>query len=287
VSSQLGSLSSNVAQASAQVREQTARATAEIESEHARLRSQFESLPAVSRESTEAMRRALHDQVRALEQLSSLTARGAARRDVAPPADATAPGSGPVPLPAPAGREDRGRALTSLTATLSNDLAARARANAGAPPAEGREGWKLGELLARASREEDQQGQPALPAPPPAQASAPVMTSAPVLDVNIIARALDPATASAIWSRFRAGQRGIMVRSIYTAEGRIAFDEVSRRYRSEPEFQASIHRYIADFERILQETEQRDQTGRMVQHQLVSDSGRVYLFFAHVSGRLS
>ena len=207
-----------------------------------------------------------------------------------------------MPL-APAARDDRARALSSLTSTLSSDLAARSRAPAAAatppqaaPGSDGREGWKLGDLLARASQDEEHahppagaaRGQPAaLPAP---AAMAPYQAphgAAATLDIGIISRALDPATASAIWSRFRAGQRGIMVRSIYTAEGRSAFDEVSRRYRADADFQATVNRYIGDFERILQETEQRDQTGRLVQHQLISDTGRVYLFLAHVSGRLS
>ena len=56
---------------------------------------------------------------------------------------------------------------------------------------------------------------------------------APSINTEVIARALDATTASAIWSRFRAGQRGIMVRSIYTAEGRATFDEMSERYKTD------------------------------------------------------
>ena len=78
-----------------------------------------------------------------------------------------------------------------------------------------------------------------------------------------------------------------MVRSIYTAEGRLAFDEVSRRYRSDLEFQQTINRYIGDYERILADGDRRDPTGRATQNQIASDTGRVYLFLAHVSGRLS
>lgn len=107
------------------------------------------------------------------------------------------------------------------------------------------------------------------------------------LNVDAISRALDPATAAAIWTRFRAGQRGVMVRSIYTAEGRVAFDEISRRFRSDLEFQQTVNRYLVDYERILGESDQRDPTGRLTQTQLTSDTGRVYLFLAHVSGRLN
>ena len=48
-----------------------------------------------------------------------------------------------------------------------------------------------------------------------------------------------------------------MVRSIYTAEGRLAFDEVSKRYRSDLEFQQTVNRYIGDYERILADGDRR------------------------------
>ena len=83
---------------------------------------------------------------------------------------------------------------------------------------------------------------------PPATTTAP--SRAPLLDIEGIARALDPTTASAIWSRFRAGQRGIMVRSIYTAEGRASFDEVSERYGRDADFRRTVDRFLADFERL-------------------------------------
>jgi len=36
----------------------------------------------------------------------------------------------------------------------------------------------------------------------------------------------------------------------------------------------------------LRNVEQKDPSGRTLQNHLVSDSGRVYLFLAHASGRL-
>ena len=78
-----------------------------------------------------------------------------------------------------------------------------------------------------------------------------------------------------------------MVRSIYTNDGRMAFDEVSRRYRSDVDFRATVDRYLEDFERFLKESENRDPTGRTTQSFVVSDSGRVYLFLGHASGRLA
>ena len=89
---------------------------------------------------------------------------------------------------------------------------------------------------------------------------------------------------SAIWSRFRAGQRGIMVRSIYTAEGRSSFDEVTERYGRDADFRRTVDRFLADFERVIRDIEQ--QNPRAVHDHLISDAGRVYLFLAHASGRL-
>ncbi len=355
VSQQLGSLTSRFDETSEEVRQRAARAAAELAEEQAQLRREMERLPAATRESADAMRRALGDQLKALEQLSSFTSRAAMERDVSPPM----PGfGGQLGLPAPgtssAAVAGGGRPLAGLTSTLQQEMNARQQQAprpvaqmpepqqrpsaphaaqgpgpmaampggpmpggpmlgspmpgspmpgspmpgspmpaghvgypANVPPAEaGREGWKLGDLLKRASFD-DEHGSHAAgqhhPQPaPPAPLAQPF-----TLNVDVIARALDPATASAIWSRFRAGQRGIMVRSIYTNEGRATFDEVSRRYKTDPDLKRTIDRYLADFERLLKDAEQKDPSGRLVQNHFVSDTGRVYLFLSHASGRLS
>lgn len=134
-----------------------------------------------------------------------------------------------------------------------------------------REGWSLGDLLARASHDDDAHT---------------ATTQQPYqLDVALISRAIDAATASAIWSRFRAGQRNIMVRSIYTPETRIVFDEISRRIKSDGELAQTVQRYLLDFEGMIKESDARDPSGRLAHTQLVSETGRVYLFLAHASGR--
>ena len=106
------------------------------------------------------------------------------------------------------------------------------------------------------------------------------------LDVATIARALDPATASAIWSRIRAGQRNVLVRSIYAPEARTLFDQIAARMRTDAELEQSIFRYLNDFERIIKDAEGRDTSGHTAQSHLVSDTGRVYLFLAHAAGRI-
>ncbi len=290
VSAQLGTLSSRFDETSEEVRQRAARAAAEIAAEQARLREQLDRLPATTRESTEAMCRALQDQLKALEQLSSLTGRQAAYRDVAPPLPSVTL-SGAYATEAGIG-ESGGRSWSTLSTTIAQELTARGRPTESAPrhdplpplapgvspvptskSGDPRSRWSLGDLLARASRDEDgAHGAP--PGPPFA------------LDLEVIARALDPTTAAAIWARLRSGQRGIMVRSIYSIEGRAAFDEVCQRHRIDPEFQATVTRYLAEFERIVQDAEQKDPSGQLAQSHRVSDIGRVYLFLAHATGRL-
>jgi hypothetical protein len=286
VTEQLAQLQTQFNATSAEVRNHAQRAAAELAAEQARLRKQIEALPLTTREGSEALRKALSDQVRALEELSNLTAREAARRDVMPPTEPI-PGGALTPI-ASSDEPPRQRSLSSLTSTLANELGQRQRKSGQTSSiftemaeqdgsADSRESWSLGDLLARASRDEDSAShQP--PPPPPSRST---------IDVDVLARALDQATASAIWSRFRAGQRGIMVRSIYTAEGRAAFDEVSSRYRSDPSFREMVDRYLDDFEQSLRDTEHQTGDARLLANRLVSDTGRVYLFLAHASGRLS
>ncbi len=78
-----------------------------------------------------------------------------------------------------------------------------------------------------------------------------------------------------------------MVRSIYTPEGRSLFDETVMRLQQDPAFAENTMQYLADFERVLQEADRQDQSGVVAQGHLRSDYGRVYLFLAHATGRIS
>jgi hypothetical protein len=239
VNHHLGSIASRFSDTSEELKARAARTAADLQIEQERIRAEAERLPAIARESAENMRHALTDQLRALEQLSSLSARE--RRDVTPP----------TPMPA--------AASISLTAAFS---AQRGDDRHLPVSVDNGDRWSLGDLLARASREDS------------------------AINIASIASALDPTTASAIWSRFRAGQRGIMVRSIYTNDGRALFDEISARYRTDMDFRRVVDRFLVDFEWLIRDIEQKEPAGRSVHNHLISDSGRVYLFLAHASGRL-
>jgi ABC-type transporter Mla subunit MlaD len=255
VSEEIGTLQSRFSSGYDDIRQRAQRTIADIEGEQSRLKQEIERLPETTRASAEHMRQSLQEQLRALEQLSSLSQREAQRSDVVAPMQANTT-----------------RAISSVTQTLASELAARGRTSpsvlaAAAGSAEpSRDGWKLGDLLARASQDEGGHGE---------------------LNLAGYARALDQTTASAIWSRYRAGQRGVMVRSIYSVDGRNLFDETQRRYAGDPGFRHAIDRYMQDFIRVQREADQRDPSGRLGQSQIVSDQGRAYLFLAHASGQLA
>ena len=274
MTSELGSLTDRFASTSEEMRREAARAAAEIAAEQDRLRAQLERLPVAAQESSAGMRRALQDQIMALDQLSMLTSRAAVQRDVQTPDDNPPP---------PRGLGEAPRSLSSLSSTIEQELGNRQRKQqrppSGRAAPDNREGWSLGDLLARASLDEDG-------APSASGGNGPGRTAFN-LDLEAVARALDPATASAVWSRLRAGQRGVMVRSIYSDRGRHVFDEVNQRCRTDVDLSRAISRYLSDFERAVSESDLRDPSGRLTQSQLVSDAGRVYLFLAHAAGRLT
>jgi hypothetical protein len=289
MTSELGSLSSQVATSSEELRQQAARAAEQVAAEQARLREQMEQLPITTHESTNPMRLALQDQLSALDQLSQLTSRTAMQRDVNPPSPiedrALAQGARPpAGQPKPPPRETT-RALSSLSSTITQEMGNRQRQQRPRPTGkksgrgrgDAREGWSLGDLLARASRDEDG-------SPQAAGAAQPTQTFN--LDLPTMARVLDAATAAAIWSRLRAGHRGVMARSIYGDEGHALFDEVSHRCQTDANLAQTIRRYLADFERAIAESDLSDSSGRLTQSHLISDTGRVYLFLAHACGRI-
>jgi hypothetical protein len=278
LSKEFETMSLSLASASDETRLRAAQAAETLAREQARIREESARLPASSRETADAMRRALNDQLKALDQLSQISARAHLQHDVVAP-DVPA-------LAAP-------RSSNSLTAALALQDTPISRGRGATPTVS--DGWSLGDLLARASHDEEAQAEARAVAE--ARAAAEAKAAAKVssrasaepfrLDVGVISRAVDPATASAIWNRIRAGQRNVMVRSIYAPDARGAFDQVASRVKSDAELAQTVGRYLADFERIVKEADGRDPTGRLAHTHLISDTGRVYLFLAHASGRIT
>ena len=295
MTSELGSLTSQVTTSSEELRQQAARAAEQVAAEQARLKQQMEQLPVTTQESADTMRRALQDQLTALDQLSQLTSHTAMRRDVTPPEPVDGgtltqgmqqPPAGET-TPPPATQ----RSIGSISGSIAKELHNRPRQprphpggqRSGRSARDAREGWSLGDLLARASRDEEGAPQPTGATQP---TGAPQHSAASNLNLPAMVNALDAATAAAIWQRLRAGHRGVMARSIYGDEGRALFDEVSQRCQTDASLAQTISGYLADFERAISEADLSDASGQLTQNHLISDTGRVYLFLAHACGRL-
>ena len=275
------------------MRETAQQTASDLDSLRHEMQKRMEALPEQTAQATAAIRKALTEQLREIEAITPVLTRAATPPVPAadpyrqPPPVRPAPGqfdAGPPPqfdargrqVPAPDGGD-----IGHVAGGLAHQLAGASYAPRGQGQAGGQ--WSVGDLLSRAS-DSDQGysgGGQSLGnrAAPPIQAGA-------QLRLDEIARAIDYRTAADVWQRFRAGERGVLGRHIYTIEGQTTFDEISRRYDREGDFRTTVDRYIGDFERLLGEAEQADPDGRMLQNYLTSESGRVYLLLAHASGRL-
>jgi hypothetical protein len=261
------------------------------------------------------MRRVIVDQIEALAELNRIVARHGrgldtvdpTARRVEPVAVAAGPrrvgreealssnGSGrPEPAPrarADISRSDIGRAdITGMSAPApaaapTRRAEAATTLNPGAGQGgPGRSGW-LSDLLTRASRED---GEPAREAPEPARGDdrppRHTIESLDSLAVDI-ARMIDHDAAAELWDRYKRGERNVFTRKLYTMQGQRAFDEIRRKYRSDREFMQTVDRYIAEFERLLDEVSRDDRGQVVARTYLTSETGKVYTMLAHAAGR--
>jgi hypothetical protein len=174
----------------------------------------------------------------------------------------------PPPPPPPAGRRADSPSLSPAAPT---------------PPARG--GW-LSDLLTRASQDNEPSARET-GREPPADAGRPERHSIESLDSLAvdIARMIDHDAAAELWDRYKRGERNVFTRKLYTMQGQRAFEEIRRKYRSDREFMQTVDRYIAEFERLLDEVS-RDDRGQMVARTyLTSETGKVYTMLAHAAGR--
>src|SRR5262249_18753911 len=132
----------------------------------------------------------------------------------------------------------------------------------------GRSGW-LSDLLTRASQDgEAPVRETSMREPPPREpgrepAGEPprgernTMDSLDSIAVDI-ARMIDHDAAGELWDRYKRGERNVFTRKLYTMQGQRAFDEIRRKYRSDREFMQTVDRYVAEFERLLDEVSRDD-----------------------------
>ncbi len=372
IGDQLNNLTSRFSETSETVKDTTRRASIDLESTQSELRRQAKSIPETTRESATAMRKALQDQLAALDSLSDIANRhrysgavtrgeSTGARPALPPKPsapqrgreeyraAAAPALQP-PVPRDAHRHDddwsaphnasrrgpkratwehdsrdRGREtggpsqddFTAVTAGLIDRLSGNQDARPAPAAQEPQEmpaaggNWSLGDLLARASegdddlpldgdapvgrdgrgdlgREDNAYGRPPQLMPEPASRTAQAPFAGGEADFNMkdIADAVDQATVVEVWKRYNRGDRSVISRDVYNRQGQSTFDQVQRRYRSDPGFRHIADRYMADFEKVLKDASKSGQEPKLLQNYLVSETGKIYLMLAHASGRL-
>ena len=155
----------------------------------------------------------------------------------------------------------------------------------------GRTGW-LSDLLTRASQEEPAARRRASRRALPRRRAAgdddrPARHSIESLDSLAvdIARMIDHDAAAELWDRYKRGERNVFTRKLYTMQGQRAFEEIRRKYRGDREFMQTVDRYIAEFERLLDEVSRDDRGQVVARTYLTSETGKVYTMLAHAAGR--
>ena len=88
------------------------------------------------------------------------------------------------------------------------------------------------------------------------------------------------------WGAAKRGERKAFTKRLYTPAGQKAFDEVSRKYRSDRAFKQTVDRYITEFERLLDEVARDERGPAVLRSHLTSETGLVYTLLAHAAGRL-
>ncbi|MGZ5834841.1 MAG: apolipoprotein A-IV repeat region-like domain-containing protein [Xanthobacteraceae bacterium] len=272
----------------------------ELETTRQELRRGILELPQETAESAAQMRRVIVDQIEALAELNRIVARHGREIETTEPAR-RAPREEAV-VGAGQGRESSRAAYVGNSPPVAPPAARRSEprnearseaplpsappANQGQGPTAGQTNW-LSDLLTRASREGDVQPQRAEPRGQRNE-ERPTRHSIESLDsLSLdIARMIDHDAAAELWDRYNRGERNVFTRKLYTMQGQKAFEEVRRRYRADREFKQTVDRYIAEFERLLEEVSRDDRGQVVARTYLTSETGKVYTMLAHAAGRI-
>jgi hypothetical protein len=258
----------------------------ELETTRAELRRGIFELPQETADSAAQMRRVIVDQIEALAELNRIVARHGRSLDTG----AEPPRREPEPAHVASGgraqpRPPRGDITAGSHPGARGDIT-------GAPPrrpepapqnGDGRNGGWLSELLTRASREESPSIAPAPRGEQRTQRGS-AESSLDSLAVDV-ARMVDHDATADVWERYKRGERGVFTKRLYTSQGQKAFDEIRRKYRSDPEFRQTVEQYIHEFERLLEDVSRGDRGAAVVRNYLTSDTGKVYTLLAHAAGR--
>jgi hypothetical protein len=253
---------------SEQLKEMRSEMRHEIEATRVELRQNIFELPQETAESAAQMRRVVVDQIEALSELNRIVARHGRNLDIVEPRIAEPRIVEPRMEPAepPPRRE-----VVHEPPVPPPQRPARA-----AKPVR----W-LSDLLTRASSRDNDTASRETTGPelPPAAAE-----SLDSIAVDIT-RMIDHEAAVELWDRYKRGERNIFTRKLYTMQGQRTFENIRRRYRSDPKFMQTVDQYIAEFERLLDEVSRDDREQIVARTYLTSETGKVYTMLAKAAGR--
>jgi hypothetical protein len=250
------------------------------------------------------MRKVIVDQIEALAELNRIVARHGRGLDVVSassssrasvqreeePMLATVGGRGEThaaarsaPPPPPRMRETTSSASSLPPPDLGMPAARRTEAPPVSPAsADGsNDGWLSGLL----NRADTGAGNPEIPRSRPPQQ--PASSGNPLESLSLdIGRLMDRNLAAEMWDRYQRGESKAFTKRLYTPAGQKAFDEVARKYRADRNFKQTVDRYIAEFERLLDEVARDERGPQALRSHLTSETGMVYTLLAHAAGRL-
>jgi hypothetical protein len=271
------------------MKQMSAEMHSELEATRGELRRGVLEMPQEAAESTAQMRKVIVDQIEALAELNRIVARhghgfdvvssGSSQREEEPVMAAAASRSAATARPA-ARMRDNGSASNLPTPDLGIQSARRTDQPAKPPGADDEgDGW-LSDLLNRADT-----GSGDIPRGRPAPPAAPVN---PLDSLSLdIGRLMDRKLVGEMWDRYQRGERKAFTKRLYTPGGQKAFDEVARKYRTDRTFKQTADRYIAEFERLLDEVARDEREPSVISDHLTSETGLVYTLLAHAAGRLA
>jgi hypothetical protein len=259
----------------------------ELEATRNELRRGVLEMPQEAADNTAQMRKVIVDQIEALAELNRIVAHHGRGLDVVTTGRASVQRQEEPVMAAAAGggrNEVRMRDTSSASTLPPPDLGMPASRRTEAPPVSpasqdaGRgDGW-LSDLLHRTDAGVGREAPRARPPQGPAN---------PLESLSLdIGRLMDRNLAAEMWDRYQRGENKAFSKRLYTPAGQKAFDEVARKYRADRAFKQTVDRYIAEFERLLDEVAREDRGPQALRGHLTSETGLVYTLLAHAAGRL-
>lgn len=261
------------------------------------------TLPTQTKKYTDAMRKAVMEQIEALKELSGIVEESGRLFEVSQPAGNSNGATMlkqrtqrimPTPPSASRPAQTAQQTFATASATAAIDIVnnapkeadkvfqsvSRPESSSASKAAQSR-GW-VSDLLARASKDDLEPSSATGVQTQRAGNSAETLNS---MSADIV-QAIDRNAIIQLWRHYRRGQRNIYANRLYTAEGNRTFEKIKHKYALDGDFRRAVGQYITDFERLLGEVTKNGGNNNTVREYLTSDTGKVYTMLAHVSGRI-